>query len=86
MRWPEEVIELLRTGQVTALSLDHDLGDEGDRRTGYAVLQRLEQEVATAGFAPPAVILVHSSNASARHRMDLAVRSIRRLAGGADRA
>jgi hypothetical protein len=40
-RWPEEVIELLKTGQVEALSLDHDLGAEGpeaDFRTGYAVL------------------------------------------------
>jgi hypothetical protein len=36
-RWPEEVIELLKTGQVTHLSLDHDLGDDY-RGTGYDVI------------------------------------------------
>ena len=37
VRWPEEVIELLKTGNVTELSLDHDLGDDG-HGTGYDVL------------------------------------------------
>lgn len=31
--WPEEVIALLQTGEVTELSLDHDLGDDA-RGTG----------------------------------------------------
>ncbi|WP_336511202.1 cyclic-phosphate processing receiver domain-containing protein, partial [Vibrio anguillarum] len=26
--WPEEVIELLKSGNVTEISLDHDLGDD----------------------------------------------------------
>jgi len=80
VRCPEEVIELLETGRVRALSLDHDLGDEGDRRTGYTVLQWLEEAVATRGFVPPELIEVHSANSSARERMLLAIRSIRRLA------
>lgn len=79
VRWPEEAIELLKTGQVEALSLDHDLGDEGDRRTGYIVLQWLEEAVFTQGFLPPAEILVHSANSSARQKMLLAVQSIRRM-------
>ncbi len=31
--WPDEAIELLKTGTVTNISLDHDLGDD-DRGTG----------------------------------------------------
>ena len=33
VQWPEEAIELLETGEVTELSLDHDLGVD-DRGTG----------------------------------------------------
>lgn len=32
--WPGESIALLQTGQVTDISLDHDLGDDA-RGTGY---------------------------------------------------
>lgn len=31
--WPDEAIALLQTGQVTEISLDHDLGDDA-RGTG----------------------------------------------------
>lgn len=37
MRWPDEAIELLKSGEVRKLSLDHDLGDD-ERGTGYDVL------------------------------------------------
>jgi hypothetical protein len=77
VRWPEEAIALLETGEVEAISLDHDLGD--DRRTGYDVLLWIEEAVATRGFAPPQ-ITVHSANPAARQRMGLAVESIRHLA------
>jgi len=80
VRWPEEAIELLQTGRVEVLSLDHDLGDEGDVRTGYTVLLWLEEAVATRGFVPPAEIQVHSANSSAREKMLRAIQSIRRLA------
>jgi hypothetical protein len=76
VRWPAEAIALLETGEVEAISLDHDLGD--DRRTGYDVLVWIEEAVAMRGFSPPA-IAVHSANAAARQRMELAVESIRRL-------
>jgi len=57
--WPDEVIALLETGQVTELSLDHDLGD--DRRgTGYDVILWIEQAVALRGFTPP-IMHVHSA-------------------------
>lgn len=76
-RWPDEVIRLLETGQVTELSLDHDLGDD-TRGTGYTVLLWVEEAVAVRGFIPP-VIIVHTANAAARQKMLLGVRSIRQL-------
>ncbi len=47
--WPSEAIELLQTGQVTELSLDHDLGDDA-RGTGYDVVLWVEEQVAMHGF------------------------------------
>lgn len=79
VRWPEEAIALLKTGKVEALSLDHDLGDVGDKRNGYRVLQWLEEAVFTEGFTPPPHIAVHSANSSARQKMLLAIDSIRRM-------
>ena len=35
--WPHEAIELLKTGTVEEISLDHDLGDD-DKGTGYDVV------------------------------------------------
>ena len=75
--WPEEAIVLLRTGEVTDLSLDHDLGDDV-RGTGYDVLLWLEEAVALTDFKPPG-ITIHSANPAARLRMDAAVRSISAL-------
>jgi hypothetical protein len=80
VRWPDEVIELLESGNVTDLSLDHDLGDD-DRGTGYDVILWLEKAVAIRGFEPPR-IKVHSANTSARIKMEAGIKSIERLAGG----
>lgn len=75
--WPEEVIDLLKTGKVIQLSLDHDLGDiENDQRNGYAVLLWLEEQVVTQGFIPPETISVHSDNSSAREKMERAIQSV----------
>ncbi len=76
--WPEEAIALLEAGQVTELSLDHDLGDDA-HGTGYDVLLWLEEAVATRGFLPPRV-QVHSANSSARQKMLLAIARIERFA------
>lgn len=78
VRWPDEAIALLETGEVTDLSLDHDLGDDA-RGTGYDVIVWIEEAVVTRGFAPPR-IAVHSANSSARVRMELGVAAIARLA------
>jgi len=75
--WPQEAIELLETGEVTEISLDHDLGDD-ERGTGYDVVLWIEEAVATLSFTPP-LIHVHSANTSARQKMTLGIESIRRL-------
>lgn len=76
--WPEEVIALLKTGQVTELSLDHDLGDDA-HGTGYTVLLWLEEQVAVHGMLPPK-IQVYSANSSARLKMAAAIGAINRYA------
>lgn len=78
--WPQQAIELLETGAVTELSLDHDLGDD-ERGTGYDVLLWIEQAVAERGFAPPRM-RVHSANPAGRRRMLAAIDAIGRLRDG----
>lgn len=73
-----QAIELLKTGNVTELSLDHDLSErEGDN--GYAVLLWIEEQVVLNNFHPP-ILHVHTANPSARVKMELAVQNIIRLA------
>jgi len=74
----QECIERLSKGDVTELDLDHDLGQESVVGSGYDVLEWLEEQVFTKGFRPPWLILVHSSNASAKAKMLQAVESIQR--------
>ncbi|MGN7917903.1 cyclic-phosphate processing receiver domain-containing protein [Lysobacter antibioticus] len=74
--WPDEAIALLETGEVSQISLDHDLGDD-ERGTGYDVIVWIEEAVVTRGFRPPA-ISVHSANPSARLRMEAGIRAIER--------
>jgi Cyclic-phosphate processing Receiver domain len=79
--WPDEVIALLKEGNVKKVSLDHDLGDD-ERGTGYDVLLWIEEAVATRQFTPPQM-QVHSANSSARQKMEMAISTIERLAGKA---
>lgn len=66
-RWPEEVIALLKTGKVQALSLDHDLGHP--RRTGMMVLDWLEAQVhEDPDFRVPPITL-HTANPVGRQNM-----------------
>lgn len=73
----KEVIDLLETGQVTEVSLDHDLGFS--RETGYDVLTWMEEKVIREGFVPPK-INIHTSNPPAFRRMSDAAERIRVLA------
>jgi hypothetical protein len=72
--WPDVVIELLRTGDVTEISLEHDLGDD-DRGTAYDVVLWIEEQVVLHGFVPP-VMKVHTANVSARMKMEAGIRAI----------
>lgn len=83
-RTPSEVIRLIESGNVSELSLDHDLAliSDGGEETGYDVLLWLEARV-VQGVAPPAVLHVHSANPVARRRMEQAISAIRRLADAA---
>jgi hypothetical protein len=76
--WPADAIRLLEAGDVTELSLDHDLGDD-ERGTGYDVIVWIEEAVALRGFKPPR-ITIHSANASAAQKMRAGVEAIERLA------
>jgi len=75
VKTPKEVINLLKTGKVSELSLDHDLGDDKNIGTGYDVLLWIEKQVYMKNFKPPK-IKVHSANISARNKMELAIKSI----------
>jgi hypothetical protein len=82
---PEEAIELLRSGEVEEISLDHDLGlaTPEYERTGYDVLAWLEEAVATGAWKRPVpVIRVHSGNPVGWRRMEQAIASIQRLSQG----
>lgn len=81
--WPDEAIALLASGDVTEISLDHDLGDD-ERGTGYDVVLWIEEAVVLRGFTPP-TITVHSANASAREKMLAGIRSIEQYASRAAR-
>jgi len=66
-------IMVLKTQHVGEISLDHDLGLSDE--TGYDVLLWIEEQVMTKGYVPPK-INIHTANISARHKMELALKSI----------
>jgi hypothetical protein len=82
--WPDEVIALLARGEVTEVSLDHDLGDD-ERGTGYDVVLWVEEAVATRGFVAPK-LTVHSANSSARAKMEQGIAKISRMISEASQA
>lgn len=65
-----EAIKLLKTNDVSEISLDHDLGDESVSLcgNGYDVISWIEVRVALDGYIPP-IIHIHTSNPSARIKM-----------------
>jgi hypothetical protein len=74
----DETIQLLTTGEVTHLSLDHDLGIASEVGTGYDVLKWIEERLVTNNFNPPE-IEIHSDNPAGIHKMRLAKENIKRL-------
>ena len=79
---PEQVIGLLALGNVTEISLDHDLGLDAaePERTGYDVLLWLEAEVGCGRWTGPLPgITIHTGNPVGRARMVRVLRTIQRL-------
>jgi hypothetical protein len=80
-----DAIDLLRTGRVVELSLDHDLGDEDENGRGTDVVDFIaeEQEIRGRNLWPRDGIRLHTANASGRDAMR---RTIRRYCerGGID--
>jgi len=56
-----EAISLLLVGQVTEISLDHDLGEDGNPGCGYDVAVFIERAAAEKTL-PPLVWNIHSAN------------------------
>ena len=78
-RTADEAIALLKTGEATEISLDHDLGHgEGDgyaeEKTGYTVAKFIE-EAAHKGQLKPLRCRVHSQNSVGRENIKQALRS-----------
>jgi len=79
VRTAAAAIEILQTGTVIEVSLDHDLGDDDVHGTGYDVIVWIEEAVAMQQFIPPKEIRVHSVNVSARQKMEAGIESIYHL-------
>jgi hypothetical protein len=85
VKTPEEAIDLLRSGEVEEISLDHDLGlaTPESERTGYEVLAWLEEALATGTWKRDVpLIRIHSANPVGWRRMKQAIESIQRLSDG----
>ena len=76
---PKDMINLINKGGVTHISLDHDLGDDVNIGTGYDVLKWLEEKVYFDKSFKLPNITIHTANTSARIKMELALKSIKRL-------
>lgn len=72
----EETIDIIRdNNNIGILSLDNDLGV--DLTEGYKVLDWIEEQFYTnPNFQLPQKIIVHSSNAAARGRMERVIQKL----------
>lgn len=74
----KEAIKCIETGNVTEISLDHDLGSEAENATGYFVAQFIEM-AAHNGWIAPIQWSVHSANPAGRKNIELAMKSAERF-------
>ena len=73
-RTAEEAIELLKTGKVEVISLDHDLGTD---LTGYDVAKFIEESVVKGELKMPRC-MVHTQNPVGRKNICAAIQSAKR--------
>ncbi|MFH1903509.1 MAG: cyclic-phosphate processing receiver domain-containing protein [Candidatus Omnitrophota bacterium] len=72
-----ECIELLKTGEVEAISLDHDLGEINGKqeKTGYDVIRWIEDQVGEdTGFLPPRIMKPHSNSYIGHEKIKVAIK------------
>lgn len=74
----KEAIRCLESGNVTEISLDHDLGLEAPNTTGYFVAQYIEM-AAHNGWIAPIKWEVHSANPAGRKNIEAAMQSAERF-------
>lgn len=68
-----QAMAFLQTGEVTELSLDHDLGE--NQATGYDLLNWIEEQV-FHGLLQPPTMWIHSANPVGCQNMARAIESI----------
>jgi hypothetical protein len=73
----QEAIDLLKTGQVSFISFDHDLGDYEPGGTGYDVAKYIEGAV-WQGWIPMPDYAIHSANPVGVKNIDAAMKSAQR--------
>jgi hypothetical protein len=70
--------KLIKEGQVDYISFDHDLGDEDDYNSGYAVADYIE-ELSFSNNIKPIAWDIHSQNPVGRYRIETAMKSAERF-------
>lgn len=75
VKTPYDAVSLLKTGEVTWISLDNDLGP--DVTEGYTVAQWIERQ-AFFGKVKRLTVRVHSQNSVRRKDMEAAIRNMDR--------
>ena len=76
-----QAIRMLSTGEVTDLSLDHDLGVSA-LATGYDIMLWIEYQVHTEDEFELPNIKFHTANPAGRSNMEAALKSIQRYLSG----
>lgn len=77
-----EAIEFLKTGEVTTISFDHDLGP-ATAGTGYDVARWIEEQCHTTNFKCPDWH-IHSANPVGAGNIDVAMKSAWAACWGSD--
>jgi len=79
MRWPDEVIRVLKQGPLAVVSLTEDLGDN-QRAGGMDLLVWLEGQWRAYGHLPPECV-VHDKDPVSRLRLQQQIDKLKALAG-----
>ena len=76
VRYVDECTEYLKSGEVTHISLDHDLGETDHLRSGYDVAVWMEKKAAD-GELNRMIMTCHSANPVGKRRIEQVFENIR---------